>query len=98
MQGRGSWGSMLWSQFSAIFGEKRQFFADFFGKNIFQIHNIGPREWRGQEFFFQALQLAMPTFLKNDQGSMLQSQFSSILTNFMQNNGRYFIENLRYDQ
>jgi hypothetical protein len=33
----------LFSKFSFVLSQKRQFFAKFFGENILKNHNIGPR-------------------------------------------------------
>jgi hypothetical protein len=44
----------IFAQFSFVLSQKRQFFADFFGENIFKNQNTGP-SFIGPKFCFKTL-------------------------------------------
>jgi hypothetical protein len=43
----------FFSKFSFVLSQKRQFFAKFFGENIFKKHNIGPWSYIESSYVYQ---------------------------------------------
>jgi hypothetical protein len=73
----------LFSKFSFVLSQKRQFFAKFFGENIFKIITSIPALVDNLKCIWNFC----PD--QGDRGSMLWSQFSAISANFRRKNWRF---------